>query len=526
MDSGSCFSRRRFLQLCSALAATLAARTNAASTSTLKRTRNRVLLTDSWRQPIAVSGLQVGETYLFHYPYVSTPCYLIDLGEPTETGIELTTETGERYRWQGGVGPRRSPVAFSAICAHKMSHPLRSVSFINYRHEAHPFTDHSNSTRTQSQVIHCCSEHSVYDVRRGGEVLGGPAPQPLAAIVLDYDEASDALYATGSYGGELFEPYLDKFQDRLVLEYETTEIRRPVSNTTELRPITQYCRNQILCCALTRPTTPSNTSPNSWSITPILFVLTGAGVSTGSGIPDYRDNDGEWKRKQPVQYQDFIRSDTVRKRYWARSLVGWRWFAGANPNNTHRILAQLEGMGKINQLVTQNVDRLHQRAGSRQVIDLHGRIDRLICLQCGAESDRETFQLELVERNETFAQLTAEAAPDGDADLDGIDFTHFVVPNCPSCGGTLKPHVVFFGESVPKSCVEQAMNGLRESDALLVVGSSLMVFSGYRFARETAKRNLPIAAINLGRTRADELLELKVTAPCSETLERTLAAIS
>ncbi len=248
MDSGSCFDRRRFLQLCSALATSITTRADAFSSDAIRQQqRNRVLLTDRWQQPIAVSGLQVGETYLFHYPYISTPCYLIDLGEPTESGIELTTESGERYRWQGGVGPRHSLVAFSAICAHKMTHPLKAVSFINYRHEAHPFTGHDKLTKTQPQVIHCCSEHSVYDARRGGEVLGGPAPQPLAAITLEYDEASDALYATGSYGGELFEPYLDKFQDRLVLEYETTEIRRLASNTTELRPITQYCRNRILC---------------------------------------------------------------------------------------------------------------------------------------------------------------------------------------------------------------------------------------------------------------------------------------
>ncbi len=259
---------------------------------------------------------------------------------------------------------------------------------------------------------------------------------------------------------------------------------------------------------------------------PKLFVLTGAGVSTGSGIPDYRDHKGEWKRKQPVQYQDFVRNDTVRKRYWARSLMGWRWFADARPNATHRSLARLEAMGRVNQLVTQNVDRLHQRAGSRHVIDLHGRLDRLICLQCGEESERKTFQLELEERNGGFTTLSGHIAPDGDADLEEIDFSRFSVPPCPSCGGTLKPHVVFFGESVPKPRVDNAMDHMRKSDALLVIGSSLMVFSGYRFAREAAKQNKPIAAINLGRTRADDLLDFKVTASCAETLERALATIS
>ncbi|GAB4351051.1 MAG: hypothetical protein Kow006_14570 [Gammaproteobacteria bacterium] len=248
MASTSRFSRRRFLQLCSALAASLTTRANALTGENPQtHTWNRVLLADRWGDPVPVASLSVGETYLFHYPYISTPCYLIDLGEATESGIELTTEAGETYRWQGGVGPRRSLVAFSAICAHKMTHPLKAVSFINYRHEEHPFTGSDQQPMSQPQVIHCCSEHSVYDARRGCAVLGGPAPQPLAAITLDYDAAEDHLYATGSYGGELFEPYLDKFQDRLVLEYETTHIRRLATGTTELRPLTEYCRNRILC---------------------------------------------------------------------------------------------------------------------------------------------------------------------------------------------------------------------------------------------------------------------------------------
>ena len=248
MDSDSRLDRRRFIKLCSALAASFATRAHALTDNASQSTKsNRVLLTDQWRQPVTVSSLEVGETYLFHYPYVSTPCYLIDLGEATENDIELATQSGERYRWQGGIGPRRSLVAFSAICAHKMTHPLKAVSFINYRHDEHPFTGSDQQTKNQAQVIHCCSEHSVYDARRGCQVLGGPAPQPLAAITLDYDEPNDHLYATGSYGGELFEPYLEKFQDRLVLEYSTTDIRRLVTNTTELSPIEQYCRNRVLC---------------------------------------------------------------------------------------------------------------------------------------------------------------------------------------------------------------------------------------------------------------------------------------
>lgn len=258
---------------------------------------------------------------------------------------------------------------------------------------------------------------------------------------------------------------------------------------------------------------------------PRLFVLTGAGVSTGSGIPDYRDDQGEWKRKQPVQYQDFVRSDATRKRYWARSLVGWRWFASARPNRAHIALARLEAVGRVHQLVTQNVDRLHQQAGSEKVIDLHGRLDRLICLDCGAETQREAFQQELETLNPQFTELSADAAPDGDADLEGIDFAQLNIPACSNCGGLLKPHVVFFGESVPRTRVETALRQLRDSDAVLVVGTSLMVFSGFRFIREAAKSGQPIAAINRGRTRADDLFTHKIHAHCADTLEALLETL-
>ncbi|KAA3628408.1 MAG: NAD-dependent protein deacetylase [Proteobacteria bacterium] len=251
---------------------------------------------------------------------------------------------------------------------------------------------------------------------------------------------------------------------------------------------------------------------------PRLLVLTGAGVSTGSGIPDYRDLDGQWKRKQPVQYQKFLRSAAVRKRYWARSLVGWSWFATAQPNVTHHALAELERRGHVHHLITQNIDRLHQGAGSARVIDLHGRLDTVVCLDCGTESARAAFQATLEERNPGFIQQTAAIAPDGDADLETVEFGDFEIPGCAHCGGLIKPHVVFFGEAVPRARVEQALALLNEADALLVVGSSLMVFSGYRFARAAAAAGKPIAAINLGRTRADDLLDIKIEARCDTTL--------
>jgi NAD-dependent SIR2 family protein deacetylase len=251
---------------------------------------------------------------------------------------------------------------------------------------------------------------------------------------------------------------------------------------------------------------------------PRLFVLTGAGCSTASGIPDYRDANGDWKRARPVMLQQFLSSESTRKRYWARSLVGWHRMSAARPNDAHRALAILERHGRLEQLVTQNVDGLHQAAGSRNVVDLHGRIDVVRCLGCDQRIARAQVQAELVRRNPWFAALDALAAPDGDADLDKIDFGAFDVPSCDACGGLLKPDVVFFGENVPKARVDWAMDALRRSDAMLIVGSSLMVLSGYRFALAMAEIGRPIAAVNLGHTRADDLIDVKVTACCTDAL--------
>ena len=254
-----------------------------------------------------------------------------------------------------------------------------------------------------------------------------------------------------------------------------------------------------------------------------LFVLTGAGCSTGSGIPDYRDADGEWKRAQPVTFQDFMAHEHTRKRYWARGLIGWRRLRDAQPNAAHRSLAALEDRGRIEQLVTQNVDGLHQAAGSRNVIDLHGRADVVRCMKCERRRSREELHAEMASRNPSFAELDALAAPDGDSDLDGIDFAAFDIPACNTCGGLLKPDVVFFGESVPRDRVQLALGALEGADAMLIVGSSLMVLSGYRFARAMAETGKPIAAVNLGKTRADDLLALKITQHCEDALSLLLA---
>jgi NAD-dependent SIR2 family protein deacetylase len=249
-----------------------------------------------------------------------------------------------------------------------------------------------------------------------------------------------------------------------------------------------------------------------------LFVLTGAGCSTRSGIPDYRDADGSWKRGQPMTFQAFTGTEAARQRYWARSLAGWPRIAAARPNRAHAALARLEARGAVELLLTQNVDGLHQAAGSRRVVELHGGLDRVRCLGCGRTTGRAAMQAELVRLNPGWSGLAAAAAPDGDSELEGRDTGGFVVPPCPACGGVLKPDVVFFGENVPKDRVEDAFAALGRADALLVIGSSLTVYSGFRFAAAAAAAGKPIAAVNLGRTRADHLLALKAEAECGEAL--------
>jgi NAD-dependent SIR2 family protein deacetylase len=249
-----------------------------------------------------------------------------------------------------------------------------------------------------------------------------------------------------------------------------------------------------------------------------LFVLTGAGCSTNSGIPDYRDADGNWKRAQPVTFQAFMGNEATRRRYWARSMIGWRRFGRAQPNDAHRALACLETMDRSEMLLTQNVDRLHQAAGSTRVIDLHGRLDLVRCMGCERRMPRAELQDELGRLNPSWLDLDAADAPDGDADIESAEFASFVVPACRHCGGVLKPDVVFFGENVPKDRVEAATQHLAQADAMLIVGSSLMVYSGFRFVQAAARAGKPIAAVNLGKTRADDLLALKAEQSCEEAL--------
>ena len=243
--------RRGFVKLCAGAVAGIAASPELIAAGQRQyRSYGRVNLVDAHsRNPVNVASLEVGETYLFHYPFVSTPCFLIDLGRPVQANGELKTRDGDAYHWQGGAGPRRSLVAFSAICAHKMSHPAPSVSFINYRHGEARFFNKDNRLETRSGVIYCCSENSVYDPASGASVLGGPAPQPLAAIELEYDADNDQLFATGTVGGEMFERYFESFHDRLVLEHGRDDIDSPLSDSTDLMRLSEFTGNQVSCQA-------------------------------------------------------------------------------------------------------------------------------------------------------------------------------------------------------------------------------------------------------------------------------------
>ncbi len=251
---------------------------------------------------------------------------------------------------------------------------------------------------------------------------------------------------------------------------------------------------------------------------PKLFVLTGAGCSTASGLGDYRDKQGQWKRAQPITGQVFIHDETARKRYWARSSVGWPLFSTAQPGPAHHALRQLQQQGYLQQLVTQNVDQLHQKAGHEGVVDLHGVLATVSCVQCGHRIQRDDYQHQLINANPWLSELSAAHAPDGDADLEVDDLAGMSVPACERCDALMKPDVVFFGENVDRDLVRFAMEALSQADALLVVGSSLMVYSGFRFCRDAQRRQQPIVIINDGATRADELASLALAGDCGQRL--------
>ncbi|MBV9110877.1 MAG: NAD-dependent protein deacetylase [Gemmatimonadetes bacterium] len=258
-------------------------------------------------------------------------------------------------------------------------------------------------------------------------------------------------------------------------------------------------------------------------------VLAGAGCSTESGIPDYRGPEGSLKTRKPMQYQEFVRSETARARYWARSSVGWPRFSAARPNDGHRALAALEAAGAVRGIITQNVDGLHHAAGSRRVVELHGSLAAVRCLQCGRAEPRDAFQARLWAMNEGewahLAASDAESAPDGDAELPASVLEGFRVPGCDGCGGVIKPDVVFFGENVPAATVDDAWRLFGEGDVLLVAGSSLHVYSGRRFIYRAQEQGMPIAVVNLGPTRADDIAAVKVEGKLGDVLPRLATAL-
>ena len=258
---------------------------------------------------------------------------------------------------------------------------------------------------------------------------------------------------------------------------------------------------------------------------PHALVLTGAGLSTASGIPDYRGPDGVRRGRAPIQGPEFRKSAAVRQRYWARSMVGWATMSQARPNAGHVALAALEQGQRIGSVLTQNVDGLHQRAGSLSVLELHGNVRTVRCLDCQSTYSRAFIQTVMSEANPALVDALAQPAPDGDAHIEPDALDTFHAPFCLHCGGTLTPDVIFFGDNIPAPRTVEALRRMDEADALLVVGSSLMVYSGFRFARMAAASGKPIAAINVGVTRADDLIGLKVEASAEVILPRVAALL-
>jgi NAD-dependent SIR2 family protein deacetylase len=251
-----------------------------------------------------------------------------------------------------------------------------------------------------------------------------------------------------------------------------------------------------------------------------VVALTGAGISAGSGIPTYRDARGHWRGREPVKHHEFVSDPARRRRYWARSMAGWPAVRDARPNPAHIAMARLEHRDRLQLVITQNVDRLHQRAGSTKVVDLHGRLDRVRCLSCNALSPRDVLQHRLERLNRAHPEHRAVQLPDGDAETGDALERELQVPDCDHCGGFVMPDVVFFGGSVPAARVEQCKAAVHSADALLAVGTSLQVYSGFRFCRLAAELGKPIALVNQGITRADDLAELKLNSDCATLLSR------
>jgi NAD-dependent SIR2 family protein deacetylase len=254
-----------------------------------------------------------------------------------------------------------------------------------------------------------------------------------------------------------------------------------------------------------------------------VLVLSGAGLSTESGIPDYRGSSGALRRHAPMTYQAFVNDAAARHRYWARSYLGWAQIARARPNDGHRAVAALQAAGVLRGVITQNVDGLHQAAGARDVIELHGGLDRTVCLGCGERASRQHLDDRLRAANEHFNAAVAGINPDGDVELSDAELVGFQMVDCLPCGGgPLKPDVVFFGENVPRERVDRCYELVESAEAVLVLGSSLTVLSGYRFVRHAARQGIPVAIVNQGPTRGDPLADIRVDARLGEVLPSLL----
>ncbi|CAH0402786.1 unnamed protein product [Chilo suppressalis] len=252
-----------------------------------------------------------------------------------------------------------------------------------------------------------------------------------------------------------------------------------------------------------------------------ILILTGAGISTESGIPDYRSEEvGLYARSnhKPIQYQEFVKYPKVRQRYWARNFVGWSKFSKVEPNSTHKSIKQLEQVGKVTAIVTQNVDRLHHKAGSQNIIELHGTGYIVKCLKCPYEITRDELQQKLIENNPEMEETFSMIRPDGDVDLTPEQVDKFKTPLCPKCAGPLKPDIIFFGDNVPKQRVQKVRDQVSASNAVFVLGSSLTVYSSYRIILQAKEENKEIAILNIGPTRADDIAHIKISAKCGDVL--------
>lgn len=255
-------------------------------------------------------------------------------------------------------------------------------------------------------------------------------------------------------------------------------------------------------------------------------VLTGAGCSTESGIPDYRGPETRRRARSPMRLAEFEKDKNARKRYWARAIIGYRKFENKQPNPAHHALVALERAGLLSGLITQNVDDLHERAGQRTVLPLHGSLSQVHCMACAHIIARSALQRQLTEQNPDWASVEGAAAPDGDADIAETDLARFQLVDCPRCAGPLKPSVVFFGENVPRERVATAYGICDDADLLMVVGSSLAVFSGYRFARRTTDQGKPLILVNVGESRGDGLSTLRAEGPAGQLLPALSQALT